>query len=198
MTAAALAAIMLEIAMHGLPDLQGRNNISHATHMEMTESTPYGPVAIDVPIVHKDGSLGTMPAMSPLAFLWKIFRQGGTFVDFFLDLHNKNPSTPDSPWSIILYSDEVVPGNQLSHSNDRKHWVMYWSWMQLGAAVLQHEESWLPCLLERSTIIADLSGGMSQAFAIMLKLFFGGLQAFSFNTGGIVLNLPDGSQFRSQ
>ena len=49
------------------------------------------------------------------------------------------PPTLQSPWHIILYADEVVPGNQLAYENRRKLWAVYWSIRELGNAVLADE-----------------------------------------------------------
>ena len=43
-----------------------------------------------------------------------------------------SPSTIESPWGLILYADEVIPGNQLSIRHSRKVWVMYFSFIEFG------------------------------------------------------------------
>jgi len=96
---------------------------------------------------------------------------------------------------LILYSDEVVPGNALSHDNKRKVWVFYFSWMELGAATLQREESWLCCLVQRSSFVSSLESGVSQIAAAVCKLFFGDLHC-DLSEGGMSLQHPNGDTFR--
>ena len=44
------------------------------------------------------------------------------------------------PWSLILYADEILPGNQLAYKNKRKMWGIYWTILNLGSAALSDEE----------------------------------------------------------
>lgn len=43
---------------------------------------------------------------------------------------------------VVLYSDEVSPGNQPKHTNRRKLQVVYWSLQELGSLRLTNESSW--------------------------------------------------------
>ena len=52
------------------------------------------------------------------------------------------PSNYDKPLRFMLYSDEVVPGNQLSFHNLGKCWVVYWSFIEFGVATLVGEDAW--------------------------------------------------------
>ena len=50
------------------------------------------------------------------------------------------PPTPAQPWNMILYIDEILPGNQLAYKSARKMWCCYWSVLEFGSAALAHEE----------------------------------------------------------
>ena len=41
---------------------------------------------------------------------------------------------------MAIYSDEVSPGNQLKHTNQRKVQVLYWSLQELGEARRKDEQ----------------------------------------------------------
>ena len=97
------------------------------------------------------------------------------------------------PWNLILYADEVVPGNQMHYDNLRKEWVMYFSFKELGVLTLGMEEAWFLAAAIRSKIVDDASGGISQVFSACIKLFFQNLHA-DLATSGMVLRHPDGSQ----
>jgi hypothetical protein len=192
----ALAAMLKETAARGIPELHhNRQQLAEATALEMNEEGPYGKMLVEVDVVLKTGGIGQILTINPLALLHKAFAQGGSFTDLIIETLKHKPSKPEAPWQLILYADEVVPGNQLANQNNRKVWVMYFSFVELGHLVLQKEEAWLCNLVCRSTVVGSLSAGISQAFAVALKLFFGGLTC-NLATGGMVLTHSDGSQHR--
>jgi hypothetical protein len=191
----ALSAVLKEASTGGIPELHNRNQLREATAQEMNDETPYGKMLVDVEVVKKDDGVSEMLTINPLALLHKAFAQGGSFTDLIIETLKQKPSSPEAPWQLILYADEVVPGNQLANQNNRKVWVMYFSFVQLGHLVLQKEEAWLCNFVCRSSVIANLSGGISQAFAVALRLFFGALTC-NLATGGMVLIHSDGSQHR--
>jgi hypothetical protein len=81
------------------------------------------------------------------------------------------PSTPDSPWRIVIYSDEVSPGNNLKHENKRKFQTIYWSFAELGPRALSSEFCWFPMTCARSSRVKALTGGMSEFMARMSEPF---------------------------
>ena len=48
-----------------------------------------------------------------------------------------------SKWSLILYSDEVSPGNQLKANNKRRLQTFYWTVKELGPKALSSEDAWM-------------------------------------------------------
>ena len=134
-TASALAAIVSEIHQHGIPDLAGnRNRLKEATQKIVNEETPYGKLLITVDVVSKKDESKTLPLLciNPLALLHKSIEADGGFAKFFYQRLRLSPSSPEAPWSLILYSDEIVPGNALSSDNKRKVWGVYFSFMEFG------------------------------------------------------------------
>ena len=159
------------------------------------EDTPFGPMLITVPLASKSPprSIG-MVMVNPMSFLYTAVNQPGGFSDRFNALWRSNPSTPESPWRLVLYADEVVPGNQLSVVNKRKVWVFYFSFLEFGRQ-LSDENVWIPLAAEPSYGLKDVSAGISQVTAALLKQFFGA-RTFDLHKGGILLKRPDGSVFR--
>ena len=86
-------------------------------------------------------------------------------------LKDKPPSL-ENPWHIVLYTDEVTPGNPLATMNNRKFHAVYWSFMEFGANALSREEAWCTIAAEYSVHVSKLSAGLSQAVAKLLKCFF--------------------------
>ena len=84
---------------------------------------------------------------------------------------HENPSTPEAPWTLLLYSDEVTPGNPLATLNNRKIRAVYWSFLELGENALSREEAWITIMVEYSKNINKVMAGLSQVMAQLIKLF---------------------------
>ena len=190
-SASALSAIL---GAEELPELKSRHDMRKATAAVMEGDTPYGPVLQRIPLVTKQGEQTSMYIAHPLALLWSACHNCEPFAGFIRDAVIKRPSSHDEPWQLILYSDEVVPGSQLSHDNRRKVWVIYFSFLDLGAAALSCEDMWFCVGAERSSFVKEISGGMGQVFKQVVKLFFGDVHDLA--TSGIVLNFADGTLVR--
>ena len=135
--------------------------------------TPYGPLLVTVPLFATPPHANRdMVVANPMAMLYTAFKAGGGFRQMFMKTLAANPCSPDAPWRIAIYSDEVVPGNQLGLLNARKVWVMYWSFLEYGLH-LSNECAWFPLIAEPSIGLKTIQSGISQAFAAVLKLFFG-------------------------
>jgi hypothetical protein len=101
-----------------------------------------------------------------------------------LDAH---PPSPETPWSLILYSDEVTPGNPLATHNKRKFHAIYWSFLEFGANALCREETWFCITTALSTDIVEVSAGLSQVMGAIIKTFF---DTGGFDLGQAGIRLP--------
>ena len=90
---------------------------------------------------------------------------------FFHKAHTENPSSPEKPWSLPLYSDEVVPGNPLASRINRKVYAIYGSFAQ-HKTKLQCEDAWLILAMLPSTILAELEASIGQVFAKLIEAIF--------------------------
>ena len=135
----ALSSILEEVAQHGVPDLRSRWDLSAATALELDDIAPHGTLLHDVRLTSRSGMPMPMMIVSPSALPYKAASRSG-FAKLLQRQLNEVPCSPDRPWRLVLRSDEVVPGNQLSHDNKRKLWVVYWSFLELGPAALARGE----------------------------------------------------------
>ena len=78
-------------------------------------------------------------------------------------------ASSDGRLSAIVYADEVTPGNPLRPENRRRFWSIYVGLMELGAVALSYEQFWIPVGVLRTTKVAQLRGGLSHAFSMLLK-----------------------------
>ena len=132
--------------------------------------------------------------VNPFTTLDIAFRQGGGFSKFFEAKLREHPPYSNKPWRLVLYADEIVPGNPLAVANARKAWAMYYSFLEFGTA-LACEDVWLPIAAYPTQALKTVSGGVSQLFAVVVKQFFGGL-GFDMKETGMQLVGPDGNRWR--
>ena len=90
----------------------------------------------------------------------------------FEALWRLRPCTRDTPYTLLLYGDEVVPGDALKLDNHRKAFVMYVAVREWGPFVLKHVEAWRPLCLIRSTLAGTVAGGLANAVRICLRRMF--------------------------
>ena len=67
----------------------------------------------------------------------------------------RSPSSPTSPWSLVVGFDEFVPGNKLSVEHSRKTMVVSFTFKELGQVAMSHGTSWSTCVVVRSNKIAE-------------------------------------------
>jgi hypothetical protein len=170
-----------------LPEIHDRVNLRQSRDQNIYAETPFGPILQFVDVVAKDDSIKQIPVANPFAALWTAATTCDPFRVFLRNKLLQKPPTFEEPWRLVLYSDEVTPGNPLGTNNKRKFHAIYWSFLELGASALSREESWFCTLSEYSTVINSIHAGLSQAFSAIIKLFFSS-DGFNFETVGI--NLP--------
>ena len=193
----ALAAILQYAQVHALPAVSGPRelrNVRDAASVGIT--TPYGPLIQDHRFEHTDGESFTMVEMiNPFAMLYYIASTSQFFCDcleYMLQLHG--PCTPETPIEIILYSDEVTPGNQLAHRNARKVQTIYFTFEDFGE-FLGFEELWITCSVVACTEVSKIDGGWSFIVGVMVSKFFSASDpGKNMSQGGISLKLHNGKR----
>ena len=189
-SASAMSQILIDVKKHGLPDLTGRRAMREARNLITSTSDEYGSILQTMQCEAVNGDMISIPVANPFAQLTQCLKESDSFRSFVksrLDLH---PSSPEHPWTLILYTDEVTPGNPLAHMNHRKLQTCYWSFLEFGINALCHEETWFVAMIEFSSVINQLSGTLSQAFGAVLLTFFQP-DGFDMMRGGINLKFDD-------
>ena len=185
-SASALAAVLATAEKEGIPERHSRHDIRHARDNECNIATPFGPLIQELDLVSNTGGRIKLNVLHPLAVLWSAVYTCTAFRDLFLARLEEKPSTYETPWSLIIYSDEVTPGAALSHDNLRKVQTVYYSFLELGPNVLAREDAWFCALAARSKTVNRVSGKMSQVIGAILKLMFAA-NSFNLMLGGITL-----------
>ena len=137
-------------------------------------------------LVQEDGTEFRWFRARPAAVLSYFMGECPDFARLFNQRLLARPCTPDSPWRLILYLDEATPGSALRPDNRRKGWLVFFSFVDLGAELLCREEFWLPFGFIRSVIVKQVRGGLSAVFKEVLRSFFIGDE--SFDEVGVMIN----------
>ena len=153
----ALAAILKHAADHELPECSGPKQIRTARSEFVKQMTPYGPL-------HQKMRVGAsqIEVQHPLAVLYYTASKSVAFTKLLRRAVEENPCSAARPWRVVLYFDEIFPGNQLAYKNTRKMWASYWTLLELGSAALSSEDSarcgasdvCMPCICARVSLIA--------------------------------------------
>jgi hypothetical protein len=186
-TAQALSAVLMVVQREGVPDAHNRSQMMHARNLQLEELTPYGPIIQTVKLVLKSGGASDMFIAHPLASLWSAVNTCSKFRDFFQERLVAHPPSPEKPWSLIIYSDEVTPGNPLATLNKRKFHAVYWSFLEFGVNALCREETWFCVTTALSIDVNAVSAGLSQVFGAIIKTFF---EPGGFDLGLAGIRLP--------
>ena len=195
MSATALTAILKFAAENDVSEFKTYHRSIWDTALAAAlEDTPYGPILLQLPVHTNDGE-ESLWMVNPLGYLHTVYQKPGGFQRLVKDTFFSMPCTPERPWRIVLYTDEVSPGNQLSVANNRKMWLVYFSFLEFGVA-LHDERAWCPLVAEPSKRVRNIHAGISQIIAVVLKCFNGMTMPHDLATGGIVLTDDTGVQIR--
>ena len=190
----ALCTVLKLARQEPLPAAADRKDIRAARDEDVQARTPYGALHQTITVTSPNGDV-TFEVQHPMAMLYHMCSTSRCFSRLISRTHAANPSSPAAPWNLIVYTDEILPGNQLAYKHLRKLWGIYWSIQQFGTAVLSDEEAWFEILFARSNVTKKLCGDVSALIASVLRLFFGegGHDA---QHAGICLKLVNGSLIR--
>ena len=121
--------------------------------------TPHGKVLHKLEVVDNDGNKQHIDACNVPALIWYLLRSE-PLKKVFVEALRKNPSSVSVPWNIVLYTDEITPGNPLKATNKRKVWGVYATFKELGKKVMPSESGWFVVSLLRTDKAKTI--GMSQ------------------------------------
>lgn len=138
----ALAALLQVAATDDLPSSCSRRTIGRARDSCTQVATPYGSLHSHMSLPNASGNTTQFEVQNPFAMLYHVAKSSPCVSDMLIAASSRSPPSVASPWTLVLYGDEILPGNQLSYRGDRKFWGFYWTIAQLGSAALS-DEAWL-------------------------------------------------------
>ena len=201
MSAKALSDIIAEINRTGLPELIGRPQLREARDHTVNHITYYGKLLQNVVLPGIDDSIAqdirTLVVSHPLAMLHHCLETIEPFWAFFKARLVLHPCTAATPWHLVLYTDEVVPGSVLAPLTLRKSQAIYWTFSEFGAEALCREDVWLCIGAKRSETVGNIQGGMAKVVGELLKLFFSSdSTSLHPEDGGVTFTGCNGESFR--
>ena len=101
-----------------------------------------------------------------------VCRESPRYKELVLQAFLNRPPSADYPWDLIIYADEVTPGNILRVDNRRKMWAFYTAVKQLGPLALKSETCWLPLGILRTNKVKLLQEGVSATFVALVGRMF--------------------------
>ena len=138
---------------------------------------------IELPLL--SGGTFSWPTALPQRLLPQLFRERPAFRAAMQRSLAARPASINQPWRLVLYLDEITPGNPLRPDNKRKITAFYVSWLELGD-FLRLEEAWLTVGVLRTSVTKDIRGGMSAVVRSLLRALFAG--ADSLSDSGVMLD----------
>ena len=152
--------MIAEAQKHGLPELHTKKDQLQAREQLLA-------LLQNIDLELAEGGTTTMCFANFLVYLLGLCQQGGSYSQLFQKAHQENPSTFERPWRLILYCDEIIPGNVLGRAT-RKCWCIYATFLEYGQHLTQEDA----LATERTSFVSQLDAGVSQMLNhILLSIF---------------------------
>ena len=138
----ALASVLHIARTEELPTGSSRKDVREARNSSARVLTPYGALHQELKLQAATGEPVAVEIAHPCAMLYHMCSVSASLSSLILRTAEHTPPTLPQPWHVVMYCDEILPGNQLAYKGARKMWGVYWSVLEFGAANLSDEETW--------------------------------------------------------
>lgn len=176
-TKTALLSTLQSLKDHGMLDVDvSRGDLKRAAEHHANQQTPYGAVVQKIEL--NAPRLKYLDIVHPFAFLYYLTKISAHFAQLMYECCRDNVN----PLRLIVYADEMTPGNPFRPEKTRTLQCIYWAFVDWPAHVLCRTFAWPVLCLIRSPIVASIDGGMSYIVRMILRIFFP-LTGHSLKTG---------------
>ena len=152
----ALHHVCKDIEVNGIIKATSPRTMRRNRNARANQVTPFGKLIQERSLVTKKGGTIKIPFLHPAAMLWVCCQESNEFKMFFSSVLEGRPRL-----KLVEYSDEVTPGRELVAYNDKKIWVLYWSFLDFGSAALAAEDAWFTGAVVKSCIVRNkIAGGI--------------------------------------
>ena len=167
-TNAALAKVLRDVRELGIPDAVSEGTRRRQRAEICAQRTSFGPLVSEMSVRTESGGDIHVPVQHPLAFLEVATRRSTEFRKLMANTLARSGNMI----RIILYTDDVTPGQQLNSKNFRKTCAIYWSIADFPVAVLSCEDAWFTMSCVRVVELEEIDGGLSHVLKLLLHKFF--------------------------
>ena len=162
-----------------------RKQLRAASEHHSSANTPYGKVV--QPLKLGAAGLDVLDVCHPSARLYHRCSISSAFADM---MHRCATAAAGVPMRLVIYVDELCPGNPNRPEKSRTMQCVYWAFADWPGWALSRTSAW-PCLcLIRYTVIAGTPGKMTYICRMLIRLF-PPLEGHSLDRG---LVLPHGDE----
>ena len=165
-----LVAVLKAVREHGLPDAISRPTLKRRRADAIPQETPVGPLWGSIQLLCEDNNLLELPVCNPYALLYVTLANCTSFREYFEGVLESAGNSAATPFKIICYCDEILPGDQLKATNMRKMVAWYWSILDFKGQ-LGREELWFQLTCCRTVHVKKVLGQYSQIWKKVCQLF---------------------------
>ena len=138
--------------------------LKEASEHHATQRTHYGNVIQKLEI--NAPGMKYLDVVNPFAMMEYLCTISAAFANMMRDVCSSG-----KPLSLVIYADEMNPGNPFRPEKSRMLQCVYWAFAEWPAHVLSRTFAWPVLLLLRSSIVESFNGGMSYICRLLLRLF---------------------------
>lgn len=149
MSKSAMEALLKYVSKHGVPEATSAKDMRAANRELISSTSAYGPLLYEKQLTTVQGGIVRLFFVNFLTYLFQAYECGGGFYNALNQLLAAHSSL-----SIILYSDEVAPGNPLS--------TIVYAAIKEMAGLLSDVDAWATLFVAKSSVVGTLSGSISQ------------------------------------
>jgi hypothetical protein len=141
--------------------------LTNASRDHSTASTVYGRV---VQTMQLPGLDEPWEYVEPRAYL----RYMSSLSDSYAEVMNSTEGP--TKFTVILYLDEICPGNPFRPDKARKLWSMYWACLEWPSWLIARSGFWPILGLIKSSTLNSLAGGEGMLWKCIMQLWKGGVR----------------------
>ena len=162
----ALEGFLKTVKDEGLPELITTKNMREASNALFDQCSQSGPLVFKQALTTIEGGQCSILFTNLPSWIQGAYSMGGGFHHLLSKTMEKH-----SKLHLLVYADEVTPGNVLAPVTSRKTWALYVSIKEFQTH-LQSTEAWITICVVRSSIVNTLDGNLSQLLKILLHHWF--------------------------
>ena len=147
-----------------------RHQLLRAQRSHAEAMTPYGQVLQSMTLPFE--ALKTWEYNDPRAMIYYMSQISTHFSDIMYASAQRAVCTHNRrPLRVILYLDELVPGNALRHDCGRSMWGIYWALLDWPEWVLARTESWFCFGVVLTKVCSSIPGGIGSIMPYIVRAF---------------------------